>query len=239
MLHGIKKVAEGNSLSFYEQLGPITFIERSFRLSLPDYLLGASTADLNSDGIKDIVYIYRAGETSKVGLGIAFGDSVYSMKQRFISKELSLTAAKQVFIWLADFDRDGFPDLLIHGIPDGSFSVAGGKGEGYFNDPQNIADSLSVSDRSEVQIVDVDGDGLLDIVVGSQRLGCVFWLRNEGDCSFSRKEILFVEKGLSRFVVTDIDADGIKDLAVTLPRRGFLKLINGKLLTPQIETGER
>jgi hypothetical protein len=85
----------------------------------------------------------------------------------------------------------------------------------------------------------VDGDGLLDIVVGSQRLGCVFWLRNENDCNFSRKEILFVEKGLGRFVVTDIDADGIKDLAMTLTRKGFLKIINGKCLSRKIETGDR
>jgi len=234
-----RKGSESSSLSFYEQLGATTFIERSFHLSSPDDLLGASVADLNSDGIQDIAYVYRTGGSSKAGLGIAFGDSTYSSKQRIISRELSIKTAKQVFIWLVDFDRDKFLDMLMQvGSPDGYFMVASGKGDGYFNDPQNIADSLSISDRSEVQIVDVDGDGLVDIVVGSQRLGCVFWLRNKNDCNFSGKEILFSEKGVSRFVVTDIDADGIKDLAITLNRKGFLKIINGKHLLPQIETGE-
>jgi hypothetical protein len=233
-------VSEGNSLSFYEQLGSTTFIERTFRLSLPDAMLGASVTDLNNDGNLDIVYTYRTGDTSTVELGIAFGDSTYSMKRRIVSRELLLPAVNRIFIWLVDFDKDGVLDLLIQaGPPSECFMVAKGKGEGYFNDPQNIADSLSVSDRSEVQIVDVDGDGLLDIVVGSQRLGCVFWLRNENDCNFSRKEILFVEKGLGRFVVTDIDADGIKDLAMTLTRKGFLKIINGKCLSRKIETGDR
>jgi hypothetical protein len=234
-----RKGSEGNSLSFYEQIGLTTFIERSFHLSSPDNLLGASVADLNGDGIRDIVYVYQADGNSKAGLGIAFGDSTYSMKQRIISRELSLTTSKQVYIWLADFDRDNFLDMLIQtGSPDGYFAIAIGKGDGYFNDPVYIADSLSISDRSEVQIVDVDGDGLLDIAVGSQRFGCVYWLRNKNNCNFSRKEVLFVEKGLGRFVIADIDADGIKDLAMTLTRKGFMKIINGKHLIPQIKTGE-
>jgi len=235
-----KKGPEGNSLSFYEQLGLTTFIERSFHLAKPDNLLGASAADLNNDRIQDIVYVYRAGGIPKVGLGIAFGDSAYSMKRRFISRELPPAKTKQASVWLADFNRDGFPDMLIQtGPPDECFMVAGGKGEGYFNDPQNLADSLSISDRSEVQIVDVNGDDLLDIVVGSQRLGCVLWFRNENDCNFSRKEILFVEEGLSRFAVTDIDGDGLKDLAMTFSKKGFLKIINGKHLSLQIETNEQ
>jgi hypothetical protein len=234
-----RKGSESNSLSFYEQLGATTFIERSFHLSPPDDLLGASVADLNSDGIQDIAYVYRTDGSSKSGLGIAFGDSTYSSKQRIISRELSLKTAKQVFIWLVDFDRDKFLDMLIQvGSPDGYFMIASGKGDGYFNDPQNIADSLSISDRSEVQIVDVDSDGFMDIVVGSQRLGCVFWLRNENECKFSRKAILFAEKGFSRFIIADIDSDGTKDLVMTLARKGLLKMINGKHLLPQIETGE-
>jgi hypothetical protein len=90
-----------------------------------------------------------------------------------------------------------------------------------------------------VQIVDVDGDGYSDIVVGSQHLGYVLWFRNEGDCSFDRKKILSIEKGLSHFVITDVDADGVNDLAMTLSKKGILKIINGKRLSLQSETGAR
>jgi hypothetical protein len=224
-------ISEGNSLSFYEQLGPTTFIERTFRLSPPDDLLGASVADLNSDGLPDIVYVYRAGDTSMMELGIAFGDSVYSMKRRIVSRELSFPEVKQIFIWLADFDKDGVLDLLMHaGPPCEYFLVAKGKGEGYYYDPKIIASGLSVTDRSEVQIVDVDGDGYSDVVVGSQHLGCILWFRNEGDCSFARKKILSVEKGLNHFVITDVDADGVNDLAMTFGKKGFLKIVNGRRL---------
>ncbi len=232
--------SEGNSLSFYEQLGPTTFIERTFRLSPPDDLLGASVADLNSDGLPDIVYAYHAGDTSTVELGVAFGDSTYSMKRRIVSRELSLPDTHRIFIWLADFDKDGVLDLLMQTGPPGEyFMVAKGKGEGYYNDPKIIASGIPVTDRSEVQIVDVDGDGYSDIVVGSQHLGCVLWFRNEGDCNFARKKILSIEKGLSHYVITDIDADGVNDLAMTLSKKGILKIINGKCLFLQRETGVR
>jgi hypothetical protein len=227
-------ISEGNSLSFYEQLGPTTFIERTFRLSPPDDLLGASVADLNSDGILDIVYAYRTGDTSTVELGIAFGDSIYSMKRRIVSRELSLPAVRRIFIWPADFNKDGVLDLLIYAGPLGEyFMVAKGKGGGYYYDPKIIASGLSMTDRSEVQIIDVDGDGYSDVVVGSKHLGCVMWFRNEGDCNFTRKKILVNEKRLSHFVVTDVDADGVNDLAMTLSKKGILKIINGKHLSVQ------
>jgi hypothetical protein len=231
-----RTLSEGNSLSFYEQLGPTTFIERTFRLSPPDDLLGASVADVNSDGLPDIVYAYRADDTSMVELGIAFGDSTYSMKRRIVSRELSLPDVKRIFIWLADFDKDGVMDLLMQAGPPGEYlMVAKGKGEGYYYDPKIIASGLSVTDRSEVQIVDVDGDGYSDVVVGSQHLGCVLWFRNEGDCSFDRRKTLSIEKGLSHCVITDVDADGVNDLAMTFGKRGFLKIVNGQRLSFRLQ----
>jgi hypothetical protein len=224
-------ISEGNSLSFYEQLGPTTFIERTFRLSPPDDLLGASVADLNSDGLPDIVYAYRAGGTSMVELGIAFGDSTYSMKRRIVSREFALPEVKQVFIWLADFDAGSVLDVLLQaGPPVDYLMVAKGKRDGLFYDPKIIASGISVTDRSEVQIVDVDGDGLTDVVVGSQKLGQIIWYRNRGECNFDAGRVLVTESGFSHYVIADVDADGVNDLAMTLSKKGILKIINGKNL---------
>jgi hypothetical protein len=223
--------SEGNSLSFYERLGPTTFIERTFRLSPPDNLLGVSVADLNSDGLPDIVYAYRSGDTSMVELGVAFGDSTYSMKRRIVSKELSLPDVKQTFIWLADFDADSILDVLLQaGPPVAYLMVAKGKGDGLFSDPKIIASGFSIRERLYAQIIDVDRDSLNDVVVGSQELGQIIWYRNRGECVFDEGQVLVTESEFSNYVIADMDGDGVNDLALTFGKNGFLKIINGRRL---------
>jgi hypothetical protein len=233
-------VPEGNRLSFYEQLGPTTFIERTFRLLHPNYLLGASVTDLNNDNLSDIVYVYRSGDTSAVELGVAFGDSSYSMKLRLVSKGFIFPKVTQVFIWLVDFDRDGVSDLLMQvGPPMNYMMTAKGKGDGLFYNPQKIAGDLAVEERSLVQIIDVDGDKLADIVIGLRKNKKVIWLHNQGECKFDGARTLMTEPGLSYYVVTDINADGINDLVMTLEKKGILKIINGKRLPVRIGTSMR
>ena len=231
---------EGNSLSFYEQLGSTTFVERTFRLPPPDYLLGASIADLNHDGFPGIVYMYRTGDASMVELGVAFGDSTYSMKHRIVSREFALPEVKQVFIWLVDFDNNGVLDFLMQaGDPVNYLLIAKGEGNGSFRDPKIITSGLSIEERSDLQIVDVDGDGLPDIVIGSQKLGRVGWFRNRGFCNFDADQTLAIQPGFNHYAIADIDADGIKDLVMTLGKQGVLKIINGKQLSLQRKTGTR
>jgi len=222
---------EGNSLSFFEQLSSATFIERTFRLPPPDSLLGASVADLNHDGFPGIVYVYRNGDTSMVELGVAYGDSAYSMKHRIISREFALPDVQQVFIWLVDFDNKGVLDFLMQaGDPVDYLMVAKGKGNGLFYDPKIITSGLPLEERSNLQIVDVDGDGFSDIVMGSNKLGTVEWFRNRSECNFDPAQTLASEHDFSHYAVADIDADGIKDLIMTLENKGVLKIINGRRL---------
>jgi hypothetical protein len=231
---------EGNSLSFYQQLGSATFIERTFRLQPPDYLLGASIADLNHDGFPGIVYMYRTADTSMAELGVAYGDSMYSMKHRIVSREFALPDVKQVFMWLVDFDASGDLDVLLYaGDPVAYLMVARGKGNGLFFDPKIITSGLSLETRSNVQIVDVDGDGFPDIVIGSQNLGRVIWFRNRGDCNFEAEQTLAAQQNLNHFTVADVDADGVKDLLMTLGKKGILKIINGKRLPFRNESSAR
>lgn len=230
-------LSEGNSLSFFEQLGPTTFIERTFHLLSPDYLLGAAVTDLNHDNLPDIVYAYRSGDTSAVELGIAFGDSSYSMRRRVVSREFPFSNVKQILIWIADFDNDSILDLFAYAeAPAGYFLIAKGKGEGIFYDPKIVGSGLSIQDRCDVQIVDVDGDGYPDIVVRSKRPAHIGWFRNIGNCNFASEQLLISDEGLNHFVVADVNGDGINDLAVTFGKKGVLKIINGKRLSFRLDT---
>ncbi len=220
---------EGNSLSFFDQLNATAFIERTFRLVSPNDLLGASVADINHDSLPDIIYAYRANDTSTVELGVAFGDSSFSMKRRIASKELGLPDVRNIFIWSADFDKDDTTDLLVYsGQPAKSLLVLRGKGEGLFYDPTVIGNNLTIEDRSCVQIVDVDGDGRPDIVLNAGNPSRVMWFQNLGDCRFTEGQLLASEEGMSHCVVADFNGDGINDLAMTFEKKGILKIINGK-----------
>ena len=44
---------------------------------------------------------------------------------------------------------------------------------------------------------------------------------------------MVTESGFSHFVVADVDADGVNDLAMVLSKKGRLKIINGKILFPK------
>jgi hypothetical protein len=231
VLFNTAALPEGNSLSFFNQLSPTAFIERTFRLVAPNYLLGASVADLNHDSLTDIIYAYRASDTSALEIGVAFGDSSYSMKRRIVSKELALPDVRKVFIWPADFDGDDTTDLLVYaGPPARCLLVFKGKEEGLFSDPVSINKEVVVEDRSCVQIVDVDGDGHPDIVVNAGNPARVMWYQNLGNCRFADGQTLASEEGMSRCVVADVNGDGVNDLAMTFGKKGVVKIINGRRL---------
>ena len=147
---------------------------------------------------------------------------------------------KQVFIWLVDFDNNGVLDFLMQaGDPVDYLLIAKGKGNGLFYDPKIITSGLPIEERSNLQIVDVDGDGFPDIVIGSQKLGRVVWFRNRGACNFDPDQTLAAQQDLSRYAIADFDGDGIKDLAMTLGKNGILKIINGKQLPFRVKVNKR
>jgi len=219
----------GNSISFYEQLSHNIFIEQTFRPASKNPLLGATIADLNNDKFPDIVYIYRNGSTAKTEFGVAFGDSSYSMKLRLISKEFNLPEATGFYIWAADFDKDKNPDLLIYAdMPAETFYLMKGKGDGLFYSPKELT-RVKIDSRSSVQIVDVDRDNLIDIAIGLNKKGKVIYLRNEGNCNFTKPYTLIKEHDFENFKISNIDGDSFNDLILT-DRDGFLRIYPGKNL---------
>ena len=117
--------------------------------------------------------------------------------------------------------------------------VAKGKGNGLFFDPKIITSGLPIEERSNVQMIDVDGDGLPDIVIGSQALGRVSWFRNRGDCNFDAEQTLAEQPGVTCYTVADVNGDGIKDLVMTLRAKGMVKIINGQRLPFRAQLNSR
>ncbi len=118
---------------------------------------------------------------------------------------------------LGDVDDDGDLDLLV-GESDGTVTFFRNEGTPAEPDFRRVADAwqgVRVERRSAPALGDVDGDGDLDLLVGTSSSGIRLW-RNEG----TPAEPDFVDegrldaatRGLSTPVLADVDGDGTDEL---------------------------
>jgi hypothetical protein len=93
---------------------------------------------------------------------------------------------------VADFDRDGVPDLVVATLEGGPY-ISRGCGDGTFEDPAPIAPGKCVFFR--VAAGDFDGDGWIDVAAAPGCAGGVVVFRNLGNGSFAPSKPLVVVDG--------------------------------------------
>lgn len=115
-----------------------------------------------------------------------------------------------------DFDQDGRPDLATANYASRTASVWLGHGDGTFGTRTDIA----VQAADQIATADMDGDGILDLVVGGQNwkntdhfADSVAVLRGLGDGTFAPPRFHFTGGGLG-LAVGDLDGDLRADIAV-------------------------
>lgn len=151
------------------------------------------------------------------------------------------------WVSVADYDKDGYLDLIIAGLddyadPDGKVDENGNlivhhdrrvlylyknnKGKGFIRQetPLNGTDPFEGLSRGSVHFADMDNDGWPDIVSSGYGSGegslHVYW--NNGDGTFSESNQYLYGSNDSSCSVCDLDADGYMDIIVTgfSPDRG-------------------
>lgn len=219
------------SFSYYLRIGPQTFLERSYSLASPDALLGVSVAAVANASHLDLMYVFRTTERSVLDVGVAVLDSVLEVKEQLVSRELALLPDRKSYLWSADLDADDTLDLIVS-FPQESKSVyvlRGGLMDS-FGEPQLVSTHVSFNNRHQVRVIDLDGDGLPDLIVNNQAEGAVGWLKNKGGMTFEPWETLVSSEAVSQFDVFDINRDGLNDMAITFPGAGTLKIFSGKVI---------
>lgn len=169
-------------------------------------------ADFNGDGWQDIVVMDADGNPALyINNG---GDGSFTLDANSgLSKQRGGTIA------VGDFNKDGYPDLLVNGWSDSTqgdgITINKNMGNGKFV-PVTSSNFVG-AEKGQAMFVDVDGDGYLDVFVtgessveGWNRIAYVF--RNNGDETFTKVDATLPSVGKSGCDWIDVNNDGNMDI---------------------------
>ena len=150
-------IEDGTSIKVLFGQGDGTFLpSATYPLAannLPSYLTTLAAADLNGDGVLDLMWL--ASDRVSVFLGRADGtfraQSAYILDPNFNAVALAI----------ADFNGDGLPDLAV-ARGNSAVTILLGNGDGSFTAGESFA-----SGAGTLSTGDFNGDGLPDLVVGT------------------------------------------------------------------------
>jgi hypothetical protein len=174
-------------------------------------------ADVNGDGIPDILTANRSDNSVSVLLGNRDGS--------FQSKETFATGRLPISVAVADVSGDGIPDIVTANYGGSTVSLLLGNGQGTFAPFRDIP---AGSDPYDVKIADLRGDGKEDIVVTNKNDNTVGVLLGNGDGTFQPMVAYAVASGPYEVAVVDLTGNGILDLVVSHFSATLVDVLMGK-----------
>ncbi len=171
------------------------------------YPVALATADLNGDGNLDLVCANKTAGTLSVLLGNANGTF------QFRSVLPGLGNSLFNFVAVADFNRDGVPDLIAPDSANNVVVVWLGNGDGTFAAPVPY---LVGAEPFAVAVGDFNNDGIPDLAVSDSGDGFLTILTGVGNGTFNRPLTITLPSGVSPawLVSGDLRNDGNSDLVV-------------------------
>ena len=162
---------------------------------------GVALADLNEDGLNDIVTANQNAPSLSVLRRLPAGG--------FAAKVDYATAQAANAVALGDLDGDGAIDAVAADRLANRVSILLGNGSGGFGADNGFpAGSLPAA----IALADVTGDAFPDVVLGNSNVTYVTVLAGDGLGGFTLANVQTIESSSAGLSVADIDLDGHRDL---------------------------
>lgn len=213
-----------NSVAFFRNTGTsnqpaFELVTDSLPLAISNFNYTVSIGDLDGDGKKDLVLGYFITARLKFFKNTGtLQNPVFTLQPSQLD---TMNLVQQSAPCLADLDNDGDLDLLA-GNSSGKLTYYRNNGSASSFNFQFITNNymnVSVGNDAAPSLGDLDGDGDLDLLVGS-RLGLVHFYRNTGTAS--SPNFIFVTSNYAGIIgfqnsvpaIVDINSDTDMDLFV-------------------------
>ncbi len=168
--------------------------------------LEVQTADLNGDGVLDLVV--ELPNEGRVAVALGNGDGTFGQTTDLDPESSPVSGT------IADLNRDGIPDLAIANIGSNNVSIFLGDGTGAFGPKRNF--NVGSGPRA-VAAVDVNRDSKMDLLVANEGSGSVSLLRGIGDGTFAAATTFPAGLYAFHLIAPDLNQDGAPDLVVANP----------------------
>jgi Ca2+-binding RTX toxin-like protein len=202
------------------EIGAFSVTGPGIAIVLPTYRREVVAADVNLDGIPDVVALNF--DSSDVSVLLGRGDGTFEPQRRFDAGSIPLGLA------IGDVNGDQIPDLVVAESTDRlTYSVLLGRGNGTFR--PRITGELTNTlpfDAAVVRLADVDLDQKLDLVINPAFADNTFVLRGNGDGTF--QQVLVVEQYGPGLAVADVNGDSYPDVLKTVKFSNAVSVSLGK-----------
>ncbi|MDF3025721.1 MAG: repeat domain in Vibrio, Colwellia, Bradyrhizobium and Shewanella [Fluviicola sp.] len=216
-----------NRFVWFENLGGATFSSIKFisalnAISDPKYI---STADMDGDGIKDVIGFCNAAQV----LWYKKNGANWTSKIVGIDGDISSIA-------IADMDNDHDNDVVVSIFGNGAISWFENPGNGVFTGVENNIDD-EYPGLLDLKLVDMDLDGDTDILTSRSTYlhNGVCWFENHGNGQFDKREsgsLMNFNSGYSKVMVADVDNDGDQDVFTIFSNSDKIALNKNDILAP-------
>src|SRR6266568_220333 len=167
-----------------------------------------ATADLNADGVPDLVVFHA--DTAFFCILLGTGDG------RFLESAVINTFYRPALGAIADFNNDGRPDIAVTGStavspPQGFVSIFLGDGAGGASAASTVA---AGSRPNGIAVADLNGDGRADAVTSDTDTTFSTIFLGSGGGGLARAGTLATGENPAGLTLRDFDSDGRADLAI-------------------------